>query len=443
MLHYDESMGAADIACIGETGVSVDGEHWPLFTVGAGGGFYTPVYLYFGVLWTRIFGISIAAIRSIPGVFVVLTILGTALLAKRLGGPRAGFWALLLASLSPWGFHFSRVAWDPPVAATFVVWCCYFWLLERPILGGALSGAAFAGAVYSYPPTRMQAPLLFAFLFFYMARITEQRWKRSVSFSVLAVLLGLPLLQRMLDPGFRGRTHALLIFASEHLQGYESTWEKLEHVASTLALHLGKHLTFAFLFLSGDRNRRHSSQFMGELGLLDDFALVLGLCWVIYRLRRALLGRADVPMSGSLERTFVLALVGFFLGLLPAALTNEGLPHALRAIGAWPFVALAGAALLCTVEVHWKRAVSALAGVVALTHVGLYGKTYFVDYPRIARDAFGAAWTQALMHPAKRSPAERRSDAITDRATTMYFLMLSGRYDCDQSRRTATEWASP
>ena len=37
----------------------------------------------------------------------------------------------------------------------------------------------------------------------------------------------------------------------------------------------------------------------------------------------------------------------------------------------------------------------------------------------------------------------RRVEAQNDTAVMMYFLMLSGRYNCDQAARTCAEWAKP
>ena len=61
----DEFRGALHMICLGETGASAYGERWPVFVPGAGGGFYTPPFLYFGAAWAKVFGYSIASFRAI------------------------------------------------------------------------------------------------------------------------------------------------------------------------------------------------------------------------------------------------------------------------------------------------------------------------------------------------------------------------------------------
>jgi len=46
----DEIRAALHLICIGETGRSAYGERWPTFVYGAGGGLYTPPFLY----WRRL-----------------------------------------------------------------------------------------------------------------------------------------------------------------------------------------------------------------------------------------------------------------------------------------------------------------------------------------------------------------------------------------------------
>jgi 4-amino-4-deoxy-L-arabinose transferase-like glycosyltransferase len=310
----DEAIGAANLACLGETGRSADNVAWPLFAIGDGGGFYTPVYLYFGAAWTRLFGISIGSIRSIPAVFVSITLLGVYLLGRRLGGSRAGFWALLLASLSPWGFHFSRVAWDPPLAPAFLVWCCFFWTLTRPVLGGALSGVAFTLAIYSYPPARLQAPLVFAALFFITWQTTRKRLVRSLSFAIGSVPLAIPLIRRMLDPNFAGRGNSLAIFTPGYLKAHRGFWSSEFYFVRNLADNIAEHLRPSFLFLTGDANLRHASQYMGELGLVDDLALLLGLGLLVVAVRGDRCRPAEAGGNPPLGRLFLLGGSGFFLG---------------------------------------------------------------------------------------------------------------------------------
>lgn len=436
----DEAMGAAHLACLGESGYSADGVKWPLFASGAAGGYYTPIYLYFGAAWTRIFGISIAAMRSVPAVFTTLTVLGVYGLTRRLAGPRAAMWTTLLASLSPWGFHFARVAWDPPVAPAFVIGFCYFWLLRNAAWGGLLSGAAFAGAIYSYPPTRIQAPIVFAILFLMTWRQTRGRLLRSIAFSISSVTLSIPLIQRILDPEFLARSKGLAIFSESYLNENRGIFGPKLYLLRTLLDNIALHFRPSYLFLTGDANLRHSSQTFGILSLVDDMALVVGILLLVAAMRRTLPEATKLPGDKSLTGMFFLGIAGLLLGVLPAALTWEGVPHALRAIGGWPFVALITGAILAKADQCWRH-VRPLACVVGLLHLGLYGVAYFKDFPTFAGEYFDVAWNESMLQFWKQSAETRHWNAREGDLAQRYFLMLHGTHNCQQSEKTRAIWA--
>src|SRR5262245_38510897 len=72
----DESAGASNIICIRETGHDGYGVKLPLFATAAknSGGYFTPAFLYSGVLWTSVFGDSIFSFRALAAFVVTLTI---------------------------------------------------------------------------------------------------------------------------------------------------------------------------------------------------------------------------------------------------------------------------------------------------------------------------------------------------------------------------------
>jgi hypothetical protein len=87
------------------------------------------------------------------------------------------------------------------------------------------------------------------------------------------------------------------------------------------------------------------------------------------------------PAGRVLALIGVLAVVAGGCGALPAALTWEGLPHALRSIGAWPFVALFTGAVLA---LGWSR-LRWLPGVVAVIAV-IYSAVFIPNFFRVYRD---------------------------------------------------------
>jgi 4-amino-4-deoxy-L-arabinose transferase-like glycosyltransferase len=422
-LAMDESLGAAHLGCLGTVGTSADGKPWPLFAYGFGGGFYTPVYLYFGLLWTKIFGLSIAAVRGIPAFFVTATIFGIYAVAKRIGGARLGLWALLAASVSPWGFHYSRVAWDPPLAPAFLIWCIYFWLSRRAWWGGALSGAMFAGAIYSYPPMRAQAPLMFACVFLLTWRTQPDKLKRTAAFIISSIIFSLPLLRLMISPDFMGRSSSVSIFTADYINAHRGEYGPIEYFVTTFLDNLATHLRPSFLFFTGDSILRHSPHHFGEFGWLDDFALLGGLILAgraLFSPREAAQSRGVSPRE---RRLLALALSGILLGLTPAALTWESIPHATRAIGAWPFVSLLTGTLLHVCERHWPRAVRFGSIGMALVFSLFFGRYYFTDYIDRATGAFAPSYYRDALR--RRAELGRPASDLT-----LYLLMSTNQPNC-------------
>lgn len=430
----DEYLGGLHLGCMSQAGQSGYGVKWPLFVPGAAGGFYTPVFLYFGMLWTKVFGLSIASVRGVSAFFVTLTIAGIFMLARRLGGRRLALWATLLACLSPWSFQFSRVAWDPPIAPAFIVWLCYFWMDRRPLRGGALAGACFAAALYSYPPARIQTPLLFLVLLLLTWRSAERRWLRLGAFAVVSTLVAVPLLRLMLTSDFMGRSNSLAIFSRDYLSQHKGHSSAVMAFLWTLGDNLALYVRPSFLFFTGDPNIRHSTQFMGELGLLDDLALAAGAVVLLARLRRP----ADGEETG-IPPVVVLGVSGILFGVLPAALTWEGQPHALRAIGAWPFFSLLGAAGLVAAERRWRLLVP-VGLATACVHCGLFGWLYFHEYPRIAGEAMWVPLRESLYDLDRLTPEARTRFARDNPDALRFYMMRSGRYSCVESEEVRKTW---
>lgn len=442
----DEFLGALHVICVSQTGHSSDGQAWPLFASGGAGGFHTPVFLYLGAAWVRLFGPSITAFRALAAVLGVVTVAGVTALARRAGGRRCAFWTFVLACLSPWGFQFSRISWDPPLAPAFLVWAVHYWLGKRRTAAqGALSAALFAGALYSYPPARVQAPLLFAALL--AATWSRARWRQIAGFAVTAAALLVPLAIRYRDPGFRGRGAELAISSGDFLREHRGHWPSWLFFVRSLLDNLAAHFRPSFLFLGGDENVRHSTQYFGELGLLDAFALAAGLALLAAVVRERLGSEGPVPAPaetrpfGTMARYFGLASVGILSGIVPAALTWEAIPHALRAIGAWPFFSMLGGGLLVVAESRWRATTRTAACAVAIVHAVLLLFVWFRLYPPLARDAFTSSLHDAFVRPLRLGPAEKAALVSQEQSEGIrYYLIRSGQYDCATSAQAVSAW---
>src|SRR4029453_6547030 len=113
--------------CLGIHGRDAYGQPWPLLTPVLGGGYATPALLYSSALLAKFAAPTIGVLRLIPAVFSALTIVAVMALAHVWSSRACALWSGLAAAASPWGFQFSRIFWDPPLAHCFLMWALFFW----------------------------------------------------------------------------------------------------------------------------------------------------------------------------------------------------------------------------------------------------------------------------------------------------------------------------
>ncbi len=342
--YLDEAAGAATMLCIDHPRLFF--EEFPNT-----GTFFTPAYVYSGAAWTKVFGSSIVAIRAHVAFYSVLTIVAIFLIARQFLGIDGSLLAALAAAISPWGFPFARIAWDPPLAPCFTMWGIYAFLRKQHVVAGVL----FALAMYTYPPARVHVPLLLS----YTTYMTYRTYKsyRSYRSYVLLLVLCIPLIWLTLDGTLTSRANALAVWSTEAPLAY-------------FARGLAKHLSPDFLILRGDLNPRHGTQMFGILSWLD----LLALIGLVARPNRKLLG---------------LGAFGFVTALAIASLTWEGVPHALRSITGWPFVALLTGALLAAACTRW-RAMPYLVLICAIAFSATFLNVYFTTYRAASAPHFDA-----------------------------------------------------
>jgi hypothetical protein len=382
----DEAAGAAHVLCFQETRKNCHDEAWPLFSEAAGGGVTTPTFLYFASIWTWLFGSSPAAFRSVAAFFNVLTLLGLFVLTARLISRECAGWVALSGAIAPWSFQFSRISWDPPLAPCFVVWCLVLLLTYRGKWSACGAGLCGALAMYSYPPTRLQVPLvLFGLAFLIRQRWVSVSWGRLATSVIVLAVACFPMAKAIALDDMQARYRLVGIFSSypDNPVAGENGAIIVLQVLKNIALHL----TPSFLFISGDKSLRHSIGNFGMLSWLDMLAI---LAFVGFLLRYRAHWKAHLTENErrNIYPLAILALAGIFSGILPAALTWESIPHSLRSIGAWPFFCLLSGTFLFVLVRSWPW-FSIVSLVIALSFSSLYLFSYFTRYPAISANWFG------------------------------------------------------
>jgi len=356
--YVDEAVGAAQTICIKETGEDLFRNSLPLFSPGLGAGYYTAPFLYGEALWTSVFGNSIGAFRSFVGFVTLCTFIFLSLWLMKRVSRNAALIGALLGSISPWAFQFSRISWDPPLAPFFLVFG--LWCFDLKKKWGWIAGAlAFALASYAYPSSRIQAVAL-------LFLVPELKLVTKIKALLLFALANIPLLYRSLvDPDFTARAKLMVLWSGYPGNPYHEA--NLLGLITAFITNFFLHLSPQFLLFSGDANLRHSTQVQGMLSYPEAFLLIAGLFYFVFvswKNKKILI-----------QPTILFALAGITLGIAPAALTWEGVPHALRAIGAWPFFVILAALMYDRISKmipHFSK--------FFLLFCALSGAYYFYDY---------------------------------------------------------------
>jgi len=388
----DEMVAAGSVSCFAQTGESVFGVPHPFFFDARVGSPVSPVFVYMGAAWTRVFGGGIASFRGFAALFGVLACFGAAIAAYFFRGYRAAAWTLAVAALSPWSFHFSRIAWDASLAPAFVIFG-FVCAIQRGFLWKIAGGFLLALSAYAYPPLRVHAPLIIVGLLVLLVKRKDPRGALALVTS--AALASLPLVWVLLSGNLMVRFGEIGVFSDQYRALTGGHWYNYPLVFFENYL---KHFSPRFLFISGDSNWRHSTQKFGELGWLDILALGCGIVLAAKSWARRFRGRSEkgVPSEG-------IGIVAWCAatGFVPAALTWESLPHALRSISVWPFWAIAAGCLLAAFVERYTWSAPAIV-VVALAFSVTFSVAYFRGYPKLSHLHFYVPLKEAA-EQAKRS----------------------------------------
>jgi len=265
-------------------------------------------------------------LRLVSALFGILTVAGVWALMKTLLD-KSYIWAVhagaFFTAISFWHINFSRIGFRAIMAPAFLVWALYFasfalkkdgWRITAllAIIGGFLYGLG----MHSYIAYRA-TPLLIIIFFLFARRYLSIPWKKVAGILALFVVaslvafapLGIYFLEHPAD--FLGRTSQVSVLSSP---------APLKNLASNIAK------TLIMFNIKGDGNWRHNFANKPELFWPVGILFLLGVVVSLFSLRK--------KQFLSKQESFVAwtSLWWIGVGLLPVIISNEGIPHALRAI---------------------------------------------------------------------------------------------------------------
>jgi len=301
-----------------------------------------------------IFGNEPWALRGVSAIFGILTVLGVYLLTKELfpENRKIALLAAFLIATSFWHILFSRIGFRAITAPFFLTWALYFLLLSfnkivsfknfsteefknqkskikmtiqnsKFLIFSIIGGIFFGFGFHTYIAYRA-TPLLilagFAYRLFFFKELRSRIIKIFIIFSAFSILAFLPLGTYFLDnpKDFFGRTTQVSVFSS-----------------GTPLKDLGMNIlkTAGMFNFSGDFNWRHNYAGRPELFWPVGILFIIGVIFGIFVLLRKKSNQFDEQNPEQFKKfSFLMLFLWILIASLPIVISNEGLPHALRAI---------------------------------------------------------------------------------------------------------------
>ncbi len=377
--HVDELSMAVTIQCLATEKIDAYDNHYPLFGEVRYGSPKPPTYMYAGMLWTKMFGFSIASFRAFSAFITVLTLVGLFFLSRTFFGVLFVLFVLLSASISPWAFQISRIGLEGCMAPCFLIWGMYFFLRSSRKIDALAAGAFWAVAMYNYPATRLYLPLFFMALIFFKKHSNQFNLKATILCALTIIVLCIPLMRGILNGEYMSRFNEISIFSNDYLSSIGKA-KNFVNILQIFISNYAQHFSPAFLFFTGDSNYVYGTGAFGQLSWLDIVALIGALGLLVVFLINRCRGRA----VDTKESSFVLLMVaGILLAVIPSALTWAGIPHSLRTVHMWPLISLLTGYVFWKISKHFVIA-SFIGIIVSLIFCHYYLDYYFTVYPKRA-----------------------------------------------------------
>jgi len=315
------------------------------------------MYIWLIALAFKTFGISVFSFKIVSAIIGTLTIIATYFITKEIflfstrpngaavqarfsvfARETAGLLAAGFLATSFWHLNFSRIGFRAISVPLFLSVGLYFTLraLRRSNwLDAVIAGLIWGAGYYTYISFRFSflipffilGALIIAYIIENKPRLSW-RWLENAHRAVWPLIIVAATAAASLIP--------LLLYFASHPQDFVSratgisVFDEPSPIAAFLKS-LGVHLLA--LFSNGDANWRHN--FPGEAQLFWPvaFLFVAGIIYSLWVMYEGIKYR-----NWNMTAAHATLFAWFFALILPAALTVEGIPHALRAIGLMPVV---------------------------------------------------------------------------------------------------------
>lgn len=291
-----------------------------------------PVDVYLTALFVKFMDLNELSTRLPVALFGVLNVFIIYILGKLLFEKESvGLISAFFLAISPFNLHFSHFNHEANFALFFLMSGIILFLLsikkEKRLL--PFSIISFCLSFISYNPPKIVVPAVLVLLFVLYAKKLFKKLREMIfSLSLLGLFLILIFFNQALLGGARIGQTIQGRGDIEKTQVFKITHSELLGRINLMLVQYTWHFSPQFLFISGDKNPRLSSQSAGEFYKLDALFLILGAIYLFARRTK--------------ESFLLLGLA--LVAPLPSSITADA-PHAGRAMfmmGSWHIIAAVG-----------------------------------------------------------------------------------------------------
>lgn len=259
------------------------------------GDYKAPLYIYFLVPFIRILGLNELSVRlSSAFLGIGTTILVYYLVRKLFRNNSLALLSCLFTAISPFALQFNRMAHENNLVVFLVLVGLVSFIKSLESINYIfLSLFSFILGIYTYHDARVLVPLLLLYLFFVHRQYFLIYKNRILLGFLLSFLMLLPLVNLFRDEGFWSRPKHT-VFTSDPGIVLTTNEEREEDIKDSFMFpvlfhnkiisnsltylnNYTKHLSFDFLFLSGDPVKIYQTVGMGLLYLFSSPFLLYGL----------------------------------------------------------------------------------------------------------------------------------------------------------------------
>lgn len=385
----DEARKAYSTYSLLTTGKGLTGRSWPL-QIKELNAYTTPFYHWFSLPFFSTLGVNVLGTRLLAALAGSLACLFVYLLAKEWHSAAAGFWSALLLAISPWHLLFSRWANQGILMTLFIPAAA--WLTVRALresglrmwVYSILSALLWALSWNAYEPSRLFTPMFFVALMVIEGSRSKKSLFQLAGIGGATVIFLIPFLW---DIWIHWSETQLRLAA---LTGREPL------TPLTFSRNYFLHWNPLYLCLLGDQNPRHHIFGMGQLSPLEIMAGMAGIYALWYQ-------------TGHWRGWLIAWLV---LAPIPAAITQESLPHALRTLMIIPAFAILGGIgiqyLLQHMPCKFRKWAHTGIAVILLSQLFITLFLFFFVYPQKS----GMFWEKGFLEALRTVEIQRREKDV-------------------------------